>query len=84
MRMTLLLRVNLKNLLENNVLPAIERFLSERGLSLSQEKTKITYIKDGFEFLGQSFRKYGSVLRITPSKESVNSLIQKLGIIIRK
>ena len=73
-----------KNLLVNNVLPTVEKFLSDRGLSLSPEKTKITYIKDGFEFLSQNFRKYGKVLRITPSKESVRSLIRKLGTIIRK
>ncbi len=73
-----------KSLLENNILPTVERFLSERGLSLSPEKTKMTYIKDGFDFLGQHFRKYGKVLRIIPSKESVHSLIQKLGATIRK
>ncbi|MCP4609530.1 MAG: group II intron reverse transcriptase/maturase [Planctomycetes bacterium] len=73
-----------KSLLENDILPTVEKFLSERGLCLSPEKTKITYIKDGFEFLSQHFRKYGRILRITPSKESVHSLIMRLGTIIRK
>jgi len=73
-----------KSLLENIILPVVETFLSERGLSLSQAKTRITYITKGFEFLGQNFRKYGRVLRITPSKESVHSLIQRLGTTIRK
>ena len=30
----------------------IREFLSERGLELSEEKTVITHIEDGFDFLG--------------------------------
>lgn len=33
-------------------------FLRERGLELSEEKTLITHIKDGFDFLGFNIRKY--------------------------
>jgi RNA-directed DNA polymerase len=73
-----------KRILEENVRPAIERFLAERGLELSREKTFITYIKDGFKFLGQSFRKDGRVLHIKPSKEGVLALLKKLGTLIRK
>ena len=61
-----------KKILEENVMPAIIQFLAERGLELSKEKTFITYIKDGFTFLGQSFKKHGRVLHITPSKEGVS------------
>ena len=49
-----------KELLEQEVKPFIETFLKERGLQLSQEKTVITHIKDGFDFLGQQVRKYPS------------------------
>jgi RNA-directed DNA polymerase len=73
-----------KKILVNNVLPAIIKFLEPRGLTLSEEKTKITYIKDGFTFLGQTFRKHGNTLHITPSKEGVLSLIRKVGTLIRK
>lgn len=73
-----------KRLLTNNILPAIEAFLAERGLMLSEEKTVITYIKDGFNFLGQTFRKYGNTLRITPSKQGTLELIAKVKSIIRK
>jgi RNA-directed DNA polymerase len=73
-----------KTILEMNVIPAIEQFLSERGLQLSKEKTKISYIRAGFTFLGQTFRKYGNTLHITPSKEGVLALIRKVGTIIRK
>ena len=40
-----------KELLEQEVKPLIEQFMRERGLTLSQEKTIITHINDGFDFL---------------------------------
>jgi RNA-directed DNA polymerase len=64
-------------ILQKQVIPAIESFLKERGLSLSREKTRITRIEDGFNFLGQSLRKYGDKLIITPSKSSVRAMISK-------
>lgn len=73
-----------KRLLEHNVKPAVERFLAERGLALSEEKTVITYIRNGFTFLGQTFRKHGRVLHITPAVEGVLTLKRKVGEIIRK
>jgi hypothetical protein len=36
-----------KNGLEHEVKPAVVKFLAERGLVLSPEKTKITHIKEG-------------------------------------
>ena len=53
-----------KNVLENEVKPLVEQFLRDRGLQLSQEKTCITNIADGFDFLGQNLRKYGGKLLI--------------------
>jgi RNA-directed DNA polymerase len=73
-----------KTLIVKYIRPAIERFLAERGLQLSEEKTVITHIKDGFTFLGQTFRKTGNVLRITPAKEGVLALRAKVGELIRK
>jgi RNA-directed DNA polymerase len=73
-----------KRLLEQHVKPAVEAFLAERGLTLSEEKTMITYIRDGFNFLGQTFRKHGRVLHITPAVEGVLALKRKVGEIIRK
>ncbi|MFQ5750399.1 MAG: reverse transcriptase domain-containing protein, partial [bacterium] len=66
------------------VLPAMEQFLAERGLQLSKEKTKITYIRHGFMFLGQTFRKHGQTLHSTPAKEGVLALIRKVGTLIRQ
>jgi RNA-directed DNA polymerase len=73
-----------KRLLENQVKPAVEGFLAERGLKLSKEKTAITSIKKGVTFLGQTFRKHGRVLRITPSREGVRALVRSVGTVIRK
>jgi RNA-directed DNA polymerase len=73
-----------RKLLKKQVKPAVEAFLKERGLKLSEEKTAITHIRDSFTFLGQTFRKHGKTLHIRPSKEGVESLIRRLGGIIRK
>ncbi|MCB6722266.1 reverse transcriptase domain-containing protein, partial [Bacteroides fragilis] len=51
--------------------PLVVDFLKERGLTLSEEKTKITHIDDGFDFLGYNIRKYKGVLLIKPSKKSL-------------
>lgn len=73
-----------KQILEENIKPVVEEFLTERGLELSPEKTIITYIKNGFTFLGQTFRKHGRKLHITPSTKGVLALVQKVGTLIRK
>ncbi|MEI6096149.1 MAG: group II intron reverse transcriptase/maturase, partial [Gammaproteobacteria bacterium] len=72
-----------KELLEQVVKPAIELFLSERGLQLSEEKTKITHIDDGFDFLGFNVRKYNDKLLIKPSRKSLKNLLQDLREIIK-
>ena len=72
-----------KELLEQVVKPAIELFLSERGIQLSEEKTKITHIDDGFDFLGFNVRKYNDKLLIKPSRKSLKNLLQDLREIIK-
>jgi RNA-directed DNA polymerase len=67
-----------KELLENEVKPLVERFMSERGLQLSPEKTCITHIEQGFDFLGQNVRRYGSKLLITPSRKNMHAFLEKL------
>ena len=41
-----------REMLQETVKPVATRFLAERGLSLSHEKTAITHITDGFAFRG--------------------------------
>ena len=71
-----------KELLEQEVKPLVEHFLHERGLELSPEKTVITHIEQGFDFLGQTIRKYRKGKRpkffITPSKKSVKAFLRKI------
>ena len=62
----------------------IEVFLKERGLELSIEKTLITHIDKGFDFLGWNFRKYKGKLLIKPSKKSIGNVTQKISDIIKK
>ena len=50
-------------------------FLRERGLELSEEKTLVTHIADGFDFLGWNFRKYDGKLIIKPSRKSVKAFV---------
>lgn len=64
--------------LRNDVLPVVREFLQERRLTLSEEKTVITHIEDGFDFLGQNVRKYNGKLLIKPSKSAVKSLLAKV------
>ncbi|KAF9370373.1 hypothetical protein CPC16_003745, partial [Podila verticillata] len=72
-----------KEFLENEVLPVIKEFLSERGLSLSPEKTKITNIAQGFDFLGQNVCKYNGKLLIKPSKKNIQAVLTKIRSIIK-
>ena len=65
-----------KELLEKEVKPLVENFLKERGLTLSVEKTKITHIEEGFDFLGWNFRKYDGKLLIKPSRRNVQTFLQ--------
>jgi RNA-directed DNA polymerase len=73
-----------KALLRNEVRPLVAHFLSERGLELSHEKTSITRIEDGFDFLGQNVRRYGTKLLLKPSRKSVRTLLAKIDEVIRK
>ena len=78
-----------KELLENEVKPWVEQFLSVRGVELSQEKTRITHITTGFDFLGWNFRKYvpksqyrKPTLLIKPSKKNVSAFYRRVREII--
>lgn len=72
-----------KDLLETTVLPWIVQFLSQRGLELSTEKTRITHIDDGFDFLGWNFRKYNGKMFIKPSKRNAQAFYKKLKEVVR-
>lgn len=67
-----------RELLELEVLPEIREFMSERGLTLSEEKTMITHVKDGFDFLGQNTRKFKGKILTRPAKKNVKTFLNSL------
>ncbi|WP_349506932.1 group II intron reverse transcriptase/maturase [Agrobacterium pusense] len=69
---------NTKELLDEKVKPWVVSFLAQRGLSLSAEKTRITHIEDGFDFLGWNFRKYSGKFLMKPSKKNVLSFFRNI------
>ncbi|MFD3158814.1 group II intron reverse transcriptase/maturase (plasmid) [Haloimpatiens sp. FM7330] len=69
-------------ILQEEVIPIVKRFLNKRGLELSKTKTKITHIDKGFDFLGYNIRKYKGKLLIKPSNTSLKNIVHKLGEII--
>jgi len=65
-------------ILLNEIKPNLVSFLAERGLSLSEEKTKLSHIDNGFNFLGMNIRKYKGKLLIKPQDGKVQDLINKV------
>jgi len=78
-----IITANTKELAEE-LKETVSEFLKHRGLTLSDEKTTITHIDDGFDFLGWTFRKFKGKLLVKPSKNSMKTLIGKCSRIILK
>lgn len=60
------------------VRPWVEAFLRERGLRLSENKTRVVHMDDGFDFLGWNFRTYSGKLLIKPSTKNVKAFYGKV------
>ena len=73
-----------KEILEEKVLPTVVVFLKERGLELSTEKTKITHINEGFDFLGFNIRKYKTKLLIKPGEKGIKTFLDTVKEIVDK
>src|SRR6516225_12505176 len=68
-----------KELLRDQVQPLVAHFLKGRGLELSHEKSRITHVEEGFDFLGQNVRRYGcGKVLIKPSSSSVKTFLSKI------
>lgn len=72
-----------RQILHDKVKPMVIEFLKSRGLELSEHKTKITHINDGFDFLGFNVRKYSGKLLIKPAKPKIKRFLQKVKHIIK-
>jgi RNA-directed DNA polymerase len=62
----------------NEIKDLLKTFLKERGLELSDDKTLITNIVEGFDFLGWNFRKYRDKLLIKPSRKSIQKFVETI------
>lgn len=67
------------------VIEQLKNWLSQRGLQLSEEKTRIAHITEGFDFLGFNIRHYkdsnsktGYKLLTKPSKKAVQGIRDQL------
>src|SRR5215468_6528954 len=68
-----------EDFLRDQVQPLVAHFLKERGLELSHQKTQITHIEDGFDFLGQNVRRYrGGKVLTKPSARNVQTFLTKI------
>lgn len=57
----------------------IKAFLAERGMKISERKTKLTATADGFDFLGWHFKaQKNGKFKITPSEENFKAFQQKV------
>ncbi len=65
--------------IETVILPLVRNFMAERGLTLSEEKTKITHISEGFDFLGFNIRKFpNNTLLTQPSDDARKRFCDKI------
>ena len=68
-----------EELLNKKIIPIIDEFLAEMGLELSKEKTRITHVEKGFDFLGFNLRKYNNgKMMIKPFKGNIKSFLRGL------
>ena len=72
----------------NEVYELLDDYLKDRGLTLAPDKTRITHIGDGVDFLGYNIRCYKGQDRdrvlVKASKDSVKSFKSKVKEIVRK
>jgi RNA-directed DNA polymerase len=68
-----------KEILLDEVKPLVAQFLKERGLRLSESKTCITHITEGFDFLGKHIQKYSNGKLLTkPSRQNVQAFLAEI------
>jgi RNA-directed DNA polymerase len=73
-----------KEYLEDKVKPLVEKFLATRGLILSEKKTKITHVTEGFDFLGWNVRMFDRMLVTQPSKKNIKAFLGKIRSLLRE
>lgn len=59
------------------IIPVITEVLREKGLELNQEKTRITHVEEGFNYLGYHIRRFKVTLKL-PQKEKVLAKLKEI------
>lgn len=72
-----------KAILVQSVVPLVIRFLAERGLELSIEKTSLFHIDTGFTFLGYKIIREGKNITTLPTQKSIASLLTRIDGILK-
>ena len=67
----------------NLVRSAEDFIITGSSKELSAEKTHITRIEDGFDFLGPNVRDYGGTILVKPSRKNVATFLEKVRGIIK-
>jgi len=73
-----------REVLESQVKPMMQHFLRQRGLELSETKTLITHVTEGFDFLGWTVRWQGNMLITRPSKKNIKSFLSRIREVLRE
>src|ERR1700712_358882 len=73
-----------REILSTYVVPKLTVFLAERGLKLSEAKTRIVHIDDGFDFLGFTVRRYRGVVLTRPQKAKLVQHLRTIGDYLRQ
>ena len=69
--------------LQEWVKPLVQDHLETRGLILSTEKTHLSHIEKGFDFLGHNVRLYRGKLLIKPARQNVQTFLTKIRQLIK-
>ena len=60
------------------IIKGLSDFLFERGLRLSEEKTRVVNIEEGFDFLSRNYIKKNGIVCVTPSEYAVTRFENEL------
>jgi hypothetical protein len=60
------------------ILEILKSFVAVRGLALSEEKTKIINLADGFDFLSRNYRYNDGIIYATPNEAAIQKMEQNM------
>ncbi len=66
----------------HKILEGLSEFLFDRGLQLSELKTKIIDVDEGFDFLSRHYERKNGIVIVTPSETAVTRFENELGELI--